>query len=26
MFMAFIGAMTAQVLLAKVHDKQLSRL
>jgi putative membrane protein len=26
MFMAFIGAMTAQILLARVHDKQLSRL
>jgi putative membrane protein len=26
MFMAFIGAMTAQILLARVHDRQLSRL
>ena len=26
MFMAFVGAMTAQILLARVHDKQLERL
>ena len=26
MFMAFIGAMTAQILLARVQDKQLARL